>query len=75
MYDYKPIIPLRLKYYREKFGYKQEDIAEQIETSRSAYANWERGHRVPDVNQIARIADIYNITIDELLGRTDVKSK
>lgn len=75
MYDYSKILPLRLKYYREKFGYKQEDISKEIKINRSTYANWERGHRQPNLNQFAQIADIYNITLDDLLGRTDIKEK
>ena len=73
MYDYRKILPLRLKYYREKFEYSQEYISKEISISRSTYANWERGYRQPSINQFAQIADFYNITLDDLLGRTDIK--
>lgn len=75
MYDYNQIIPHRLKYYREKYGFTQQEISNQLSIKQSTYANWERGHRVPDINAIANLADIYQTTIDDILGRTDIKKE
>lgn len=75
MYDYNQIIPHRLKYYREKYGFTQLEISNQLSIKRSTYANWERGHRIPDINALANLADIYQTTIDDILGRTDIKKE
>lgn len=48
-------------------GFSQEEIAEKIGISRQAYAKWERGITVPDVDKCVRLADIYGITIDTLI--------
>lgn len=72
MIDYREIIPFRLRYLRQKFDFTQEYLAEQLKISQSTYANWEAGRRIPDVEKIAQIADIYETTIDLLLGRTDI---
>jgi AbrB family looped-hinge helix DNA binding protein len=48
-------------------GYSQEQIAEQIGISRQAYAKWESGATIPDINKAARLAEVYGVTIDSLL--------
>lgn len=73
MVDYKPIVPQRLKYWREKHDVKQEDIATYLKIKQSSYANYEAGKRLPDINRIFQIADFYSTTVDKLLGRTDIE--
>lgn len=48
-------------------GFSQEEIAGKIEISRQAYAKWESGATVPDIEKCKRLADIYGITIDSLI--------
>lgn len=48
-------------------GFSQEEIAEKIGISRQAYAKWEKGDTVPDVEKCAHLAEIYGTTIDTLL--------
>lgn len=47
-------------------GYSQEEIAEKLGISRQAYAKWEKGGSVPDVEKTALLAEIYGTTIDGL---------
>ncbi len=49
-------------------GFSQEEIAEKIGISRQAYAKWEKGDTLPDVEKCARLAEIYGTTIDTLLN-------
>ena len=49
-------------------GYSQEQVAERIEISRQAYAKWESGATVPDVEKASRLAGLYGGTIDGLMG-------
>ena len=48
-------------------GYSQEEIAARIGISRQAYAKWESGATVPDVEKCARLAELYGTTVDSLL--------
>ncbi len=59
----------RLKYYREKNNYSQEEIAEKINLTQSAYSNYEKGKRLPSIEILIQLADIYEISLDILTGR------
>ena len=48
-------------------GYSQEQVAEQIGISRQAYAKWETGATVPDIEKCRLIALVYGVTIDSLV--------
>lgn len=55
---------------RNMYGMSQEEIAEKIGISRQAYAKWESGATVPDIEKCKRLADFYDVTIDSLLKTT-----
>ena len=48
-------------------GFSQEEIAGKIDISRQAYAKWERGATIPDIQKCGLLAGIYGVTIDSLL--------
>lgn len=52
---------------RNIHGLSQAEIAEKIGISRQAYAKWESGASLPDIEKCKRLADIYGITIDSLM--------
>jgi AbrB family looped-hinge helix DNA binding protein len=52
---------------RKLNGYSQEQIAEKLDISRQAYAKWESGATVPDLEKAARLAEVYGVTVDGLL--------
>ena len=52
---------------RKLNSYSQEQIAEKINISRQAYAKWETGATIPDVEKCARLAELYGTTVDGLL--------
>ena len=45
----------------------QEEFAEELGVSRQAVSKWENGSSVPDVQMLLRIADYYNLTLDQLV--------
>ena len=59
---------------RNMYGMSQEEIAEKIGISRQAYSKWESGATVPDVEKCKRLADFYNVTVDNLL-KTETEDK
>ena len=58
---------------RNIHGYSQEEIAEKIGISRQAYAKWEKGTTIPDVEKCSLLARVYGTTIDSLLSTTTVE--
>lgn len=57
----------RLLQYRKESGLSQEELAEKIGVSRQAVSKWERSEASPDTDNLIRLAEIYGITLDELL--------
>lgn len=45
----------------------QEAFADELGVSRQAISKWENGTSVPDVQMLLRIADFYNLTLDQLV--------
>ena len=48
---------------RNIHGFSQEEIAEKIGISRQAYAKWETGATVPDIEKCMRLAETYGLLI------------
>ena len=60
---------------RKLNSYSQEQIAEKIGISRQAYAKWESGVTVPDIEKCMCLAEIYGVTIDSLVKTTTLDGK
>ena len=60
-----------LKIARERKGLSQKDIADGIGVAKSTYSLYESGNREPNVQTIKKIADLLNVSADELLGIDD----
>ena len=56
--------------FRNAYGYSQEEVAEKIGISRQAYAKWEKGETVPDIDKCALLAKLYETTLEKLSPRT-----
>lgn len=52
---------------RRASGMTQRDLAEKLNVSDKAVSRWERDESAPDLTLLPLIADIFNITVDELL--------
>ena len=52
---------------RRMHGFSQEEIAEKIGISRQAYAKWENGSTVPDIEKCSLLAQVYGTTLDGLV--------
>lgn len=61
-------LPEKLKEYRKKNHYSQEQVAEYMNLSRQAISNWETGKAYPDLDNLVMLSELYGITVDELLG-------
>ena len=58
----------RLRRFREEKDITQKQMAEQIPMNQSNYSKIERNTQQPSLDQLIRIVEILNITLDELLG-------
>ena len=68
------MISMNLKRLRKIHQYTQEDVAEKIKVSRQAVAKWESGESAPDINSCKALADLYNVTIDNLINYCEEKT-
>lgn len=60
---------------RKNLGFKQEDIAEKVNISAQAVSKWENDLSAPDISTLPILADILNVSLDELLGREVEQTK
>lgn len=62
-----------LKLLRNEKQFRQEDIAEKLSIARQTYSSWETGERTPDIESLIKLADLYNVSLDFLVGRTSIR--
>ena len=60
---------LKIKELREEMHYTQNDIANKIGSSARNVCNWENGVTEPDCETLIKLADVFFVSVDELLGR------
>lgn len=61
----------RLKTLRKQAQLTQVDVAEKLGISQPAYASWERGIKKPTQENLVKIAQILNVSVDYLVGNSD----
>ena len=64
----------RLKTLRKQVKLTQAQIAEKLNISQQAYASWERGAKKPTQENLVKIAQILDVSIDYLVGNSEEKS-
>lgn len=62
----------RLKELRESNNITQKELAAALDMTPAAIGLYEQGRRLPDLNILLKIADYFNVSVDYLLGRTEV---
>ncbi len=65
------MLSVRLKTLRKELKKTQQDIADYLGITRSAYTAYEIDRRSPDHETLSKLANLYNVSIDYLLGRTN----
>lgn len=61
----------RIKEFRQQAGMKQQELADVLSVKQTTVSGWEVGRREPDFESLKRMADIFNCSIDELLGQKE----
>lgn len=57
--------------YRKDKGLRQKDVAKYLNVATATYANWEQGRAEPDLETLKRLSELYQATINQLLGLKD----
>ena len=56
-----------IKYFRKESGMTQDELAEELNVTRQALSNWERGKTEPDIETLTKIAEILDVSGEELI--------
>ncbi len=68
-------ISKNLKRLRRDAGLTQEELAQRIGVTGQAVSKWERDECYPDITLLPRLANCFDVTVDELLGMSEIKGK
>lgn len=61
----------KIRFLRLRSGMKQEELAEKIMVSQSSLSGYENGKFEPDSKTLLKMADIFHVSVDYLLGGSD----
>ncbi|HCS94196.1 MAG TPA: XRE family transcriptional regulator [Clostridiales bacterium] len=61
----------RLNYLREQNGISRRQLAERLNVSVRLISYWENGQRECDFDTLLRLSDIFDASVDYLLGKTE----
>lgn len=57
----------RIQEFRTENNYSQDELAQKIGVTRQAISKWERGEGLPDIYNIKKLAEVFEITVDKLI--------
>lgn len=63
----KTKIAENIKFYRKQLGLTQDQLASYLHGKKSLISNYENGYSTPDIYTLCKLADIFDITLDELV--------
>lgn len=69
------LLSKRIKKLRKQNGWYQKDIANKLNVKSNTLSGYENGTRSPDPDMLMKIADLYGVSVDYLLGRNDNPSE
>lgn len=58
-----------IRFFRKQAGLTQEELAARFGSRKTLISNYEIGRNTPDIETLWELSDIFDITIDELVGR------
>lgn len=62
----------KLRYLRINRGLTQGDIGNYLNMTRQGYAHYENGVRIPNYQTLVKLANLYQISVDELVDAKEV---
>ncbi|MBD1373781.1 helix-turn-helix domain-containing protein [Hazenella sp. IB182357] len=67
------IFGYRLRELREEKGWEQRELKDIIGVSQSTLSEYENGKKVPRPDKLKKITEIFDVSVDYMLGKTDEK--
>ncbi|MCQ2485121.1 MAG: XRE family transcriptional regulator [Clostridia bacterium] len=64
-----------IKELRLKRGITQSELAELCSVHQTAVSQWEKGRTLPDKQTLVRLSDIFNVSVDLLMGKNETSKK
>ena len=61
----------RISYLRESHKLTQTELARRLGITRASLSHYETGRRVPDFDTLAKMADLFGVSVDYIIGRTE----
>lgn len=58
-----------IRFFRKANNLTREELSKQLGGSKNLVSNYENGISTPDIYTLVKLADIFDITLDELVGR------
>ena len=63
-----------IRFYRKQLNKTQGQLAEKLCAKKSMISNNENGYSTPDIFTLCKLADIFEISLDELVGRDTIRN-
>lgn len=64
----------RIKFLREELNMTQQELANKLNGAKSTVAMYEKGDRKPSMEILLRLSDIFDCSIDYILGKSDIRN-
>lgn len=65
----------RLSELRNEFKLTQKELADKLGVSRGTIGMYEIGQRDPDTDTLLKLSELFNVSVDYLLGNTDIRNQ
>ena len=65
----------RIKQLRKEKNFKQQQLADQFSVKLRTYQGYEYGESYPEVAKLVAIADFFDVSLDYLMGRSEVRER
>ena len=62
---------IRLLELRKEHSYTQQFVADYLKIDRSNYSKYELGKLEPNIDMLVALSNLYNVSVDYILGLTD----
>lgn len=63
--------PRIIRELRQSYGFTQQQVAEKLEVTYQSYQAYERGIALPNLKNFLKLANIYDVSLDYLVGRKE----
>lgn len=64
----------RIKFLREELNMTQQELADKLNGAKSTVAMYEKGDRKPSMEVLLKLSEIFDCSIDYLLGKSDIRN-